>query len=377
LIGSIKIGHFFGIQVSIHWSWIFIFFFITGTFAEGILKDSFPDWTNGQLWSVALAISIVFFLSILFHELSHSLVARRYGIPVSGITLFIYGGVSNLTREPENNRQEFWIAVVGPLTSLAIAAVFAVAWLSLKSVSHGAANVSLRLAEINAMIGVFNMIPGFPMDGGRVLRSIFWARKHDILAATRLVAAVGQVVANLIMAAGVATFIFFDWLTGVWLFLIGNFLRGSAFANYEQMLLDHVLKGVPASRLARTDFEPIGPETNLASLVDDHLLAGQARCFPVMAGEELLGLVTLTDIRRVPRDEWPRTTVYRAMTPVDKLRTATPSMELPEVFVMMATGDFNQVPVLDGRLLKGIIHRSDLLRYIQTRQELGTGATSH
>jgi Zn-dependent protease/CBS domain-containing protein len=377
VIGTIRIGHFFGIEESIHWSWIFIFFFITGTFAEGILNQSFPEWTKAQLWSVALAISIVFFLSILLHELSHSLVARRFGIPVSSITLLIYGGVSNLTREPDNYRQEFWIAIVGPLTSLAIGGLFAIGWLVLGPISDGAANVSLRLAEINAMIGVFNMIPGFPLDGGRVLRSVFWGRKKDILAATRLASAVGQVVANLIMAAGVAAFIFVDWLSGIWLFLIGNFLRTSAFASYEQLFIDRVLKGIPVTQVARHDYEPISPDETVQTLVDEHLLAGQSRVFPVMAGEQLLGLITLSDIRRVPREDWAKTTVYRAMTPVDRLKTVGPSSQLPEVLALMATGDINQVPILDGRLLQGIVHRSDVLRYIQTRQQLGAGATTH
>jgi len=377
VIGTIRIGHFFGIDVSIHWSWIFIFFFVTGTFAEGILNQSFPNWTKGQLWSVALAISIVFFLSILLHELSHSLVARRYGIPVSSITLLIYGGVSNLTREPDNHRQEFWIAIVGPATSLAIAGLFAIGWVVLKPVSDGAANVSLRLAEINGMIGVFNMIPGFPLDGGRVLRSLFWGRKKDILAATRLASAVGQMVANLIMAAGVAAFIFVDWLSGIWLFIIGNFLRTSAFASYEQLFVDRVLKGIPAMQVARQDYEPISPDTTIQTLVDEHLLRGQARAFPVMAGEALLGLITLTDIRRVPREDWGKTTVYRAMTPTDRLKTVGPRSQLPEVLALMATGDINQVPILDGQILQGIVHRGDVLRYIQTRQQLGTGATTH
>lgn len=377
MIGSIRIGRFFGFEVSIHWSWIFIFFLVTATFAQGILNDSFPQWTTSQLWSVAAAISIVFFLSILFHEMSHSLVARRYGIPVTSITLFIFGGVSNLGKEPENGRQEFWIAIVGPLTSLAIAGIFAAGWLLLGWVDKGAANVSQRLAEINTAIGLFNLVPGFPLDGGRVLRSIFWARNKDIVTATRMASSVGQVVANLIMAAGVAMFIFVDWLSGVWFFLIGNFLRGSAFASYEQLFIDRVLKGIPASQVARKDFEPISPAMTIATLVEDHLLGGQSRCFPIMAGEELLGLITLTDIRRVPREDWPTLTVYRAMTPFDRLKTVGMKDELPAVLALMATGDVNQVPLMEGKLLRGIVHRSDVLRYIQTRRELGTGATTH
>lgn len=377
MIGTIKIGRIFGFDISVHWSWIFVFFLVTGTFAEGILEDSFPQWDGLQRWSVAALISIVFFVSILLHEISHSVVARRYGLPVTSITLFVFGGVSNLGKEPANAGQEFWIAIVGPVTSFAIAAAFGAAHLALRGSQEGAADVALNLAAINLSIGVFNLVPGFPLDGGRVLRSIFWARKRDLLSATKLASRVGQVVANLIMAAGVIIFLTVDFVGGLWFFLIGNFLRGASAASYEQMFMERVLKGIPVSVVAREDFVPLGPEMTIAELVEEHILAGHGRAFPVMAGEELLGLVTLTDTRHIPREDWSKVTVYRAMTPASKLRTVTAKDELSQVLAIMGASDINQVPLMEGRLLKGLVHRGDVVRYIQTRQEIGSGATTH
>jgi len=376
LVGTFRIGRLFGIEISVHWSWLFIFFLVTWTFATGILEEFYPDWTGSRRWVVASAISLIFFLSILLHEMSHSLLARRYGIPVSSITLFVFGGVSNLAKEPDNARQEFWIAIVGPLTSLAMALLFTAGYFVLSPLEEGAGGVSANLAVINFAIGIFNLVPGFPLDGGRVLRSVFWAQKRNLLAATRIASNVGQAVAYGIMALGVASFFFVDVITGIWFFLIGNFLRSASIASYEQLFLDTVLKGIPASAVARQDYVTVPPELTLAQLVEEHVLAGHGRCFPVVAGSELLGLVTLQDLRQVPREEWPTTSVYRSMTPLSKLRTASMRDDLPYVLAQMAAGDVNQVPLMDGRELIGLIHRSDVIRYIQVRQEIGTGATT-
>jgi CBS domain-containing protein len=179
------------------------------------------------------------------------------------------------------------------------------------------------------------------------------------------------------MAAGVVVFLFNDFLAGIWFFLIGNFLRGASAASYEQLFMDTVLRGVPVTAVARQDYIGVAPTMTLAELVDAHVLAGRGRAFPVMAGEEILGLVTLTDLREVPREEWPTTTVYRAMTPFAKLKTVSARDELPKVLGLMATDDINQVPLVEGNLLRGLIHRGDVIRYIQMRQEIGTGATTH
>ena len=376
MLGTFKIGRILGFEISVHWSWFFIFFFVTATLTTNVLDKSFPEWPDSQRWIVSGFVALIFFMSILLHEMSHSLLARRYGIPVSGITLFVFGGVSNLTKEPASARQEFWIAIVGPLTSMLIALALGAAYFVLSPIDKGVAGISLYLAVINLAIGIFNLVPGFPLDGGRVLRSVFWAQRRSLLEATRLASGVGQMVAYLLMGVGVIVFVSADLLTGIWFFLIGNFLRGASVASYEQLFMDTVLKGIPASRIARSDFVAIPPDLTIGKLVEGHVLAGHGRCFPVTAGEELLGLIALTDLKKVPREEWGTTTVYRAMTPFSRLKTVGPHDDLPKVLAQMAADDVNQVPFVEGNLLRGLIHRADVICYIQVRQEIGTGATT-
>ena len=377
MAGTFRIARIFGFDVNVHWSWLLIFVLLTWTYGTGILEDSYPQWTDSRRLVVGGAVALIFFLSILLHEMSHSVIARRYGIPVSSITLFIFGGVSNLTREPESSREEFWIAIVGPLTSFLLGALFAIGFLVLDPIENGAANVALHLALINVVLAVFNLIPGFPLDGGRVLRSLFWARNRNMLDATKLASKVGTYVAYGIMGLGAVAAIFFAAIIpGIWLFIIGNFLRSSSAASYEQLFVETVLTGIPASAVASQEYVPVSPEVTLSQLVEEHVLTGPGRCYPVMAGQELLGLVTLTDLRNVPREEWDTTTVFRAMTPVSKLRTVSPTDDLPVVLQQLASGDVNQVPMVDGRLLLGLIYRGDVIRYIQTRQALGSGMGS-
>ena len=374
MTGTIRIGRLFGFEINVHWSWFFIFFLVTASFATSVLEEFYPELTETQRWVVAGFISLLFFCSILLHEMSHSIVARHYGIPVPSITLFVFGGVSSLGKEPASARQEFWIAIVGPVTSILIALVLGLAYFPLHEVDHGAAAISSNLAFINLAIGIFNLIPGFPLDGGRVLRSLFWVRKRDIVDATRLASRVGQVVAYLIMGAGVVLFLVHDVVSGIWFFLIGNFLKGASEASYAQLFADTVLKGIPVSAVTKQDFIAVSPEMTLDELAEKHVLAGHGRCFLIMAGEELLGLITITDLRRTPRDAWRTTTVYRTMTPFSELKTVAPKDDLTKVMALMAGGDLNQIPVVDGKLVRGLIHRADVLRYIQVRQEIGAPA---
>ena len=374
MTGTFRLGRLFGFEINVHWSWIFIFVLVTWTFAAPILEDAYPEWSAARRWALAVLISTVFFLSILLHEMSHSVLARRYGIPVSSITLFVFGGVSNLTKEPDNARQEFWIAIVGPLTSLAIGVAFIILFLALDSLDEGASTIAANLGMINIAIGIFNLIPGFPLDGGRVLRSIFWSRKRNILGATRIASNVGIIVAYIIMGIGVIAFFFTSPVTGIWFLLIGNFLRVASSESYHQVFLDRALRGVPASSVARQDYVTVAPDLSLAQLVEENVLAGHGRVFPVVVGKELIGLITLSDLKSHPREEWPTTSIYRAMTPYEKLRTVSMRDDLPQVLSQLAAGDVNQVPLVEGKELLGIIHRSDVFRYIQAREAIDSTA---
>jgi Zn-dependent protease len=368
--GNFHIGKLFGINISVHWTWFFFLFLLTWTFATGVLKEFYAGWTDERRWTVAAAITLVFFLSIFIHEVSHVIVARRYGFRVSGITLFVFGGTTHMGRDPHDSRQEFWIAVVGPFTSFALSALFTAGFFVLRFVDDGAAAVSGTIALLNLLIGLFNVIPGFPLDGGRVMRSAFWAKHRSLLGATRAAANISMFVAYGMMAAGVVMFFTASIVSGIWLLLIGIFLRVASAESYEQVFMDVVLRGVPASSVARQDYVTVPPDMMLTELVEENVLAGYGRCFPVVVGDDLIGIVTLHDVRAVPREEWASTSVFRVMTPFAELYSVTLLDDLPAVLSLMASADVNQVPLLEGRNLLGLIHRADVIRYIQTRQEM-------
>ena len=368
--GTFRIGRLFGLNVSVDWTWCYFLFLLTWTFSTGVLAEFYGDWTDSHRWTVAAAITLVFFLSIFVHEFSHVVVARRFGIRVGSITLYVFGGTSSLSHEPRDSREEFWIAVVGPFTSFALSILFTAGFFVLRYIDDGAAAICGTLAVLNLLIGLFNIIPGFPLDGGRVMRSAFWAKRHNFVGATRAAAHISMFVAFALMAAGIVMFFTASLVSGVWLLLIGIFLRAASVESYEQVFMDVILRGVPASSVARQDYVTVPPDMMLTELVEENVLAGYGRCFPVVVGDELLGLVTLHDVRAIERDAWPTTSVYRVMTPFANLRTVILLDDLPAVLSLMAAGDVNQVPLVEGRSLIGLIHRADVIRYIQTRQEM-------
>lgn len=367
---SIKLFRIFGIDIGIHWSWVFILVIVTWTFATGFLADNYPQWSDAQRWSAGALIAGVFFLSILAHELSHAIVSNRNGLPVSSITLFVFGGVSNLTREPDTAALEFKIAVVGPLTSLLLGGLFGAAWLALRSTNEGIADICGYLGFINASLAVFNMLPGFPLDGGRVFRSAVWARNHNRLRATRTAARMGEWIAYGIMAMGVAESVFISPFSGIWFLLIGFFLKNAAAASYTQLVVETTLDGVSVRDVMRPSFDSVAPDVSVEELVHDYVLRKNARCFAVIAAGDFAGLVTLTDVRKLPRETWATTSVYRAMTPATRLHTVAPSDSITLVLKLMAQNDVNQLPVVDRRELVGMLDRADVMRFIQLHRDL-------
>lgn len=369
---SFKIGTVAGIEIGVHWSWLLIFFFVAWSLADphGILHQFHPEWGIGRRWIAGSIISAIFFASILLHELSHSLVAKARGIPVKGITLFVFGGVSKLGREAASAREEFQIAVVGPLTSLAIGAFFAVLWAALRAPAPAEAAIAAYLAFVNGIIAGFNMLPGFPLDGGRVFRAAIWARTRDLRRATRIAARAGELVAYALMAAGFIQFFLGDLIGGIWMILIGLFLRNASAGSYQETAVEQSLAGVTVHDLTRTDYVGVGPEVTVQQLVDEYILTGRGRVFPVTAGEQLLGVVTLADIQRRPRNQWPGTTVFRVMTPFERLRTTRADEDIAGALRAMEESDIQHLPVVDGSRLLGMIVRSDIVRLVQVRRAL-------
>ena len=372
---ALRIGRIFGIDIRIHWSWLAIFFLLLWWLAEGFFDDvnAYSHWSTSERWVASGITTILFFVSILLHELSHSLVARRLGLPVHSITLFIFGGVSSLTQEPDSPGQEFKMAIVGPLMSFALgilaAAIAAGLWANgLDDTVPGA--VAAYLAFINIAVGIFNMLPGYPLDGGRVLRASLWARTNNMLRATRWASRVGTLIAFGLMALGVLSALAGNWLGGVWFIVIGWFLRNTSEQAYQQLLYRNTLEGAKVGDIIDRSFEGAPPDIPLSELVNDYILGRGQRCVPVMVEGNLLGLITIGDLRAFPPDEWATTSAFRAMTPREQLHTIASDDELMSALELMAASDIHQLPVIDGFAFSGFVTRADVIRRIQVKAEL-------
>jgi Zn-dependent protease/predicted transcriptional regulator len=375
-MGSYRLARLFGIDVLVHWSWLAIFALLTWWLAHGFFKDEYGDWTVSQRWAAALVAALAFFSSILLHELAHSLVARREGLPVKSITLFIFGGVSSLGGDPQTPGQEFRVAIVGPLVSFILAVIFgiitAVAFLSDVGDSPPAA-VALYLSIVNFAIGVFNMLPGYPLDGGRVLRAGLWARGRNLLTATRRASMAGTFIAFGLIAIGVVSILLGNFIGGAWFIVIGWFLRNVSEASYRQLLSRSTLEGTKVADLVNRSFAVAPPDVSLSALANEYMLAGGQRCVPIVVAAELLGLVTMKDLKRVPREEWETTSAFKVMTPREKLHMVDAREDMTVALEVMAGENVNQLPVMEFGRFVGFITRADVLRLIQVRSELGGG----
>ena len=370
---SIGIGRIFGVRIGLHPSWFVIALIVTYSMAVGELPADYPGWGDALYWVVGAVISLLFFASVLAHELSHALVARRFGLRVRDITLFIFGGAASLEGDAERPRDEALIAVAGPLTSLAIGAAL---WgINVAIGQPQAAAIIGWLGFINLTLGLFNLIPGFPMDGGRILRAILWKIRGDRLAATRNAAAVGRGFGYLLIAAGV--FVLFGGrqpFAGVWLALIGWFLSNAAEATVAQMSVEHSLRGIRVREVMESDPPSISPNETVADLVNERLIRGEHRSFLVRhADGGLAGIVTLSDVRRMPRENWEAGRVTDIMTRYADLATIGPDGEVEAALKLLQEREVNQLPVVEdaGRTVVGLLTRAGILRLIEARMRLG------
>jgi Zn-dependent protease/CBS domain-containing protein len=385
-----RVGKLFGITIRIDWSWILIFVLVTWNLGT-VFSEVHRQWGAGLAWSTALLASLLFFGSVLAHELAHSLVARSQGVPVRSITLFLFGGVSNIQREPSSPGEEFLITIVGPMTSIVLGGVFFVlSGVGLGSLASSVANpfaairslaplptLLLWLGPINVLLGIFNLIPGFPLDGGRVLRSILWAATGNLRRATRWASYIGQLVAWLMILAGIGMvfgievpFFGTGFIGGIWLAFIGWFLQSASSQSYHQVVARDLLEGVPVSRLMRTDVPSVPPDVSVSSLVHDHIMGTDEHAFPVLDDSRLVGLVTLEDVRKVPREAWDRTIVSQIMTPRERLVVMAPGDDASEALEKLAQHDIRQLPVMQMDTFLGLLRRRDLVRFLQTQSSI-------
>ncbi len=378
-----------GIDITVDWSLLIIFALITMSLATGLFPQWHPAWGPVTSWLTALAAAVLFFASVLAHELSHALVGRANGVQVKRITLFVFGGMAQIEHEPGRWPAELWMAIVGPMTSLVIGALCVLAVSIGAPAGMGAqtgtvadlerllANLDpprtllLWLGQINIVLAIFNLVPAFPLDGGRVLRALLWGATHDLRRATRWASALGQAFAWILIAAGIsmvlgASLPYFGRgaANGIWLAFIGWFLNNAALMSYRQLLTRELLQEVPVGRLMLAQLETVWPDMPLDMFVSNFLLRTDQRAFPVLEGNRLVGLVCQRDVERLPPAQRHSTSVRDVMKPMDQVVVVRAKDDAFDVLNLLAQRDVNQVLVLEDGRVAGLVRRADILRWL-------------
>jgi Zn-dependent protease/predicted transcriptional regulator len=389
--GGIRLGRLFGIDIIADWSLLVIFALIALNLGAGLFPAWHPSWSPALVWSVALLSAVLFFASIVVHELAHALVAKRNGISVRRITLFVFGGMAHMEREPPSPKAEFLMAAVGPLVSLVIgiAAILAGSALASGVMDRYAAEpvlamralgpastLLLWLGPINVVLGLFNLIPGFPLDGGRVLRALLWWSTGDLERATRWASRVGRAFAWILMAAGISMLFGMrvpvlgaGVVQGLWVLLIGWFLNNAARASYQQLLVRTAFEDLTVADMMRRHPQVVAPALTVDELVRDYFMQSDQQAFPVVGIEgQLLGLVEMPQVRAVSRQDWSTATVRDIMTPAEEVEAVTPDEDA--VHALHSLADHEQVPVVVEGRVAGVLQRQDLMRWLALRTDL-------
>ncbi len=371
--GAFSLGRIFGIQFRIHYSWFIIFVLITFSLSWQYFPYAYPAWSMPTYWLTGVATSLLFFTSVVAHELAHSLVGRANGIPVRSITLFLFGGVAHMSREASGHRAEFRMAMAGPLASLVIGGLFFLLHLLLQDLNEPIAALAFWLAQINVVLAIFNLIPGFPLDGGRVFRSLLWRFSGNYQRATRIAVEVGRGVGYLFVAAGIVLMFLYPgrWFNGLWLAFIGLFLSYVATTSYRQAQWQAALQGVRVADVMTAYCPVISPDMTISRVVQEHVFISGHRCFMVTGNGELKGILTLRNIKSVDQKNWESTLAGEVMTPSERLKVVPPEEEVLGVIEQMEEYGISQMPVVsEGRII-GLIARDDIFRLLYTRSRLG------
>lgn len=374
--GSVRIARLFGIDINIHFSWILIFFLVVLNLADSF-PQQFPQWSDQKGLVVAAITAFLFFGSVLGHELAHSLVARRFQMSVSSITLFLLGGVANLRKEPPSAKAEFFMAIAGPATSVLIGGLsLGIAYLIdpravALSNAEAVQAVAFYLGTVNLYLAAFNMIPGFPLDGGRVLRSAIWAITGDRTKATTIAARGGQVVAAAFGAFVIYEVVVLHEASGLWLGLIAYFLWNAASSSLQQERITSVVGGAKVGPLMTTDFKSTPPGVMVGQVIRDFVLPMNLRAIPVVSGDRFTGLVTIGDLRKVDQARWPETPVDAVMTPASELPTVSPDDPLATALERFGTTELPLLPVVKDGHLVGVLYRESVIGYVRMQELLG------
>jgi Zn-dependent protease len=370
---GLAVARIAGIPITIDPSWFLVFLLLVWSLASGSFAMLLPQTTPLGHWVLAVVTVLLLFVSVLIHELAHSLTARRFGIPIRGITLHIFGGVAELTREPPTARAELVVAIMGPISSLLLGIGFGLVNMA---VASPVLSVGLGyLAFINLALAIFNLIPGFPLDGGRILRAFIWWRTGDLKRSTRWASQTGRLVAFFFIGMGFFRFLGGSLVDGLWMMLIGMFLKRAAEMSYHTLLLTRALKGLRVRDLASWDVIAVDPDGTIQELVDYYLLGYSHSSYPVIDGNRPIGMISLRHVKSLPRDRWPTTRIREVMEPIDEELMLTPDMELSTALARIAGSPLRRGVVVDSQgALVGVLALSDILRVAALRSAVPTAA---
>ena len=363
-----------GFQVQLDVSWLIIAVLVTWTLAVGVFPQRFQGLSPATYWIMGAVGACGLFASIVFHEFAHSLVARQFGIEMSGITLFVFGGVAEMKEEPRSPKAEFFMAIAGPLSSVVLAVVF---W-AMGQWGHAAGwppqvyGVLGYLGWINAILVVFNMVPAFPLDGGRVARSIIWGWKKNFRAATRIVTVMGSGFGLLLIVLGIVSFVRGNFIGGIWWFVIGLFLRNAAQMSYQQVLMREALADEPLRRFMNPNPITVSASTSLQQLVDDYIYRYHFKLYPVVTDGQLLGCITLNQVKQIPREEWATRRVSELMRQCDDGNATEADADAIDALSRMSRGQVSRLMVVKNNRLIGVVALKDLLKVLSLKMELET-----
>lgn len=371
--GQYHLFSLFGFKVKLDLSWLLLALLIAWSLGAGVFPAEYPDLSNRVYAWMGTAVAVGVFFSIVFHEFSHSFVARRFGMPIKGITLFVFGGVAEMEKEPPSPKSEFLMAIAGPLASFLLAFAFSrfEALALASSWPVPVIGVSHSLASINMIVAIFNLVPAFPLDGGRMLRALLWHYKNDLRRATYISSRIGSTFGLVLMIVGVFAFIQSDFIGGMWWFLIGLFLRGAAAASYRQLLMHEFLHDQPVRRFMKRDPVTVQPSITIREWIDDYVYQHHFKLFPVVEDSKLLGCVRIESIRQIAKDDWQDKKIREVMEPCSKTNTVPADTDTERLLSAMVRPDKeSRYMVVDHGQLVGMISLKDLLELIALKLEI-------
>lgn len=375
MLRGFRLGSVAGFEIRVDYSWLLLFSLIFWTLSTDLFPFNYPNLEGGTYFVMGLVGAILFFVSLLLHELSHSVVARAKGIPVEGITLFLFGGVAQTRMDAEEPGDEFQIAGVGPLTSLALAGIFGLAWYVGQQAGWSPAvnGLTAYLSWVNTILAVFNLLPGFPLDGGRLFRSVVWRITGDIRKATRVASIGGRIVGTGLIVWGFWQLFspVPNFIGGLWLVLIGWFLNRSAESGYQDLVVRQMLQGARAREMMTLNPETISADATLQTLMDEYLFNRNYRSFPVVEGDRPIGLITFDAVKQVPREQWSQTSVRESMTRIEDGIVVGPDEDAESVLEKMQETRMRRLLVAKGDRLEGILSSTDIANWLQRKREFG------